>query len=244
MANRYYRKRTGNRGSSAARVSRKTARKIVRRAGPMDRRFFMDSTMSDPSLPAPTIYANNTGTQLVSEHLIIQTTDYQDELVAQERIQMGKIRIELLLRGNPCAAAATWGAHRSLCFMLVAGRPDDIQGEFVTQLTNPSATQSQAFAYQELNRRSMRILVRKTILIWHPPALTSVSNTETQLSAANYRASIKRVVLQTKRRFTMEEPEEVRLYVNTHVPSRPAGNDANTGIVNGHHIVQATWRRY
>lgn len=80
MARRFFgrQRRYPRTAASAAAVTRSKARRIVRKAGPMDRRFWMYSSMTDTSNPAPTLYAANSTLQSIVPFHVFAATDYMD----------------------------------------------------------------------------------------------------------------------------------------------------------------------
>lgn len=245
MANRFIgrQRRYPRTVTRAATVTRRAAKAIVRRAGPLDRRFFIDSTLVDVNSPAPTTYGAASTFVGITGHNIINPADYQDELSGQERVQVSRLKMRLLLRATVGSSGAVYGYHRECCAMLVAGREDDLDQEFLTLFTNPIGTVGQTVAYGELTR-ACRVIAAKRIHLFHPPPLSNATVNDQLLSTEMHRKYIRIVNMRVRKPFWLKEPEMVKMYFFFYVSSMPAGTAANVNALAGNHQVMATFRRY
>lgn len=245
MARRFFgrQRRYPRAATRATAVTKRRARALVRKAGPMDRRFWVFSSLTDTGTPGPTTYATASLTQSINPFHIFSAADYQDEGSNMERIKVTKFKMDFTWRVNQAGTGATYGFHRRAVIMLAAGRQIDILEWLDTNQANPIGSLSQLIEYQELTR-SVRILAAKRVSLFHHPNASNTSATERALFGDHYRRAVKNFTLTVRKPFWLREPEQVTMVVFSYVTGLLAGTSTDVTTVNGSHRAMVTHYRY
>lgn len=212
----------------------------------MERAFFMDSSMSDVAVPAPTIWVNAGASGGAKEFPVIVQGDYQQELVGQEKVRVQGLKVACLLRAPTTATTVPW-VTRQITLMLVRGRAEDVTEFMVTQNANPNGALPQVIEYQELTR-NIRVLKRRTFMMDHfgddDRGTTALSIASDTMWAMQRSRALKYITMSVRKSFWLREPEQVSLICSQYIAYMPSGTAGNTVQVNGNYQVMCSFHKY
>lgn len=234
------------RRSRGASTSARTARRIVKKAGPLESAYFTNSTLLDPTIgDTPTSYTQSAVRESnVAQFNLFTEADYSQEGGARERIKIKRFQVDIRLRA--LMGATLYNVNEYIGLALVLGTPDDITDDVDTQNVNPWGSQASLILYSELPR-GIRFAKRTHRLMIHPPIGVGATGTDPDARNHNIVHSNGRseavVSLSFKNRW-IREPEKVVL-LTWSMKSSSAGEAIGgfAGIA-GYHTVRCIYARY
>jgi len=252
---RYPRTRTvrnGRRGpwkppSSAA------ARRIVRRAGPMEKAFFINSTLLNYGNTPPTVYAGDTNIHSQRYHELYGPNDYdQNGGESRERLKVNRALVTMNYFAPRNLTDGSYPEMTSHVFaLLVASNEGDMATWFDEGVNdaNPYGAQTSTAFYESLER-GIRVLTRAYWRIPHRlvatvggPANGGEDPIGINLSRGQQmpHTGIRRL---TAKNFWLREPEALYLVTGRIVLKSQAqtANEIDTWF--GYHTVQVSSSRY
>lgn len=222
--------------------SRSFAKRVVKAAGPMGSEFFANSSNTNGATgpSEPTTYTFPGVSAGMLSHSIFTPTEYNINDLSRERVFVKALDVDVNLAGFPSASIASPLISR-FAFMLVRGQADELN-DFEAERPIPYGPTINLIAFQDIDR-GVRILKRKFVYHVRPAADATASTEElNQTGVACIGRSWKRFRI-SARRFTLREPEVVKLMVWSQVTTM-AGDDVSLyPAVFGHHITLCRWAR-
>lgn len=224
--------------------SRSFARKVVRRAGPMERFFFTNSTLvTNGTIPGT--YANGLVRQSTNTFTIFSPSDYSQGVSGREPVFIKRLDVVLSLQAVQGTTSVPFTVFGLGCLLL--GTQDDIVNDVTGPDVFPFGNQGNVTGFQDLNPKVVRFASRRRWTWETPPANTfSGTDTDANLSAIVFRQAPKaRVMKFTLRNKWLKEPEQVTLLM-AHIKYAYDGvaNVNTSGSIVGHHETYCSYRRY
>lgn len=234
--------------------NRRMARTIVKKAGPMERSFWLDSSQANYGDSPSTTYAN--GEQFYDQKVyqLFGPNDYQQDAGSRERVLVRRLEFRSVFLPP---RNFTDGTHplqgNELGFMLVRGPASVLSNYFDAGFgdANPWGSQGSVTAYEQLPRE-VKVLARKVrtyragiqtvssisggVLPGEDPIAIYLANLQGQpfISSMTLRA----------KNFWLQEPESVWV-VSYRRATKSSTQDADEiGPWVGEHTVQCSFARY
>lgn len=224
--------------------SRNFSRKVVKRAGPMEKFFFTNSTLVTQAT-IPNTYMSAAVRNSFNTFNVFGQSDYSQGASGRERIYIDRLDVNVNLQ-----VVAGTSTVPFLCFgaaMLVRATSDDFINDVSSVDVAPFGTQGSVIGFQDLNPKVASFFARRRFTQTIPPADTFAgTDTDANLSAILQRSLPKhRMMKFTIRRKWLREPENLYL-VFTHIKYAYNGTEPVTSAGNcvGWHETYCRYRRY
>lgn len=250
----FFRRTRGTRGPRrgwsrpTAVPSRSTARRIVRRAGPMETSFFMDSTLAVYGNTPSNVYAAAANFHDQNIFSIFGPNDYDFGGGAKDKVKVSRALViinSFVPRNFTDGEFPNMASHQFA--MLVASEQSLIDTWFDPGVNdaNPFGAQTSVSQYEQL-ARGTRVLARK---YWQVPHRIDVEGTVVpgEDPAAVYLARqvpYTNIKMIRAKNFWLKEPESLWLVTGSIVLKNQAQPENEIGGWAGYHTTQISFARY
>lgn len=198
-----------NRSRALQAPSRPVARRIVKRAGPLQTAFFTDGNLLSAGT-IPFIFAGAAVRQGDNNRIIFSDANWiSGPSSSRAKCFIRKLTYTAWLTSNP--GASDLGFHAYFNFALLAGRPDDITDDVLTPRAFPWGEQSSLIAYQDSSRRTVRMRQRRRFTMFIPGTYQNATGEEILLSNLVGLQRTTRVLSVTLRNLWIEQNQQVRV---------------------------------
>lgn len=251
MAFRRNFKRTGRTGWARrpALPTRRTARAIVRKAGPLETAFFTDSTLSGYGDNAPTTYSPQGSIFTQTIWQIFGPNDYDQDGSGKSKVFVRKAQVNLFTFRPQNLDSTLVYEYQGNFFglMLVAADQPNIDHNFdpAINAANPWGSQASLQAYQELPK-GVRVVHRS----WHKADSRPLASIDVSAGANTYMNTVMAhnptslIYTLRAKNFWLREPESLWMICTRICMKSAAQSEAGIGPWAGWHSSQVSSARY
>jgi len=235
-------RRQGNTSMQRSAPSRSVARKIVRRAGPLESAFFCNSNLVTAGT-VPATYASAGQQQSIQTFTLFSESDWLTSTVSNRaRCLIKKLTFKVYL--NAVAGSSDLGFQAFFNAALLLGRGDDISDDITTPQAFPWGEQADIVNFQDLSRRTVRWRARKSWTQFIPGIYANADSSEVLLSNLVGRNNTARVLTFTLRNQWLSQNEQITALF-THIKDGLSTDNVNaSGGVTGWQNVLCKYATY
>jgi len=224
--------------------SRSFARKVVKRAGPMEKFFFTNSTLvSNGTIPGT--YVSGANRQSTNTFTVFGPSDYSQGVSGRERIFIRQLDVVCCLQTVGSATTVPYSVFGLGCLLL--GTSDDIINDVTGPDVFPFGNQGNVTGFQDLNPKVVRYKARRRF-VWEilPASVFGGNDTDATLGAIAYRQAPKaRMFKFTLRNTWLREPEQVTLlFAHIKYSYDGVASVTDAGNIVGWHETYCRYSRY
>lgn len=222
---------------------KQAARRIVKKAGPLESAFFCNSNLLTAGL-IPAVYASAAVRQGDNVFPVFDSSDWTTSTVSNRaKVFIRKFTYKVYLTANP--GSGDLGFHLYMNAAVLIGRPDDISDDVTTPRAFPWGEQSSLVFFQDLSRRTVRFRARKSFTMFAPGTYQNATGEEILTSnLVGTLPKTSRVLTFTVRNFWMNQNEAIRV-VFSHIKEGVSTDLIETaGSVTGWHNVLIQYATY
>lgn len=222
---------------------KQAARRIVRKAGPLESAFFCNSNLMSAGV-IPATYVGAAVQQGDNVFPIFDSSDWSTNTVSNRaKVFVRKLTYKAYLTANP--GASDLGFHAYMNAAVLIGRPDDISDDVTTPRAFPWGEQSSLVFFQDLSRRTVRFRARKSWSMFIPGTYQNATGEEILTSnLVGTLPKTSRVLTFTVKNFWMNQNEAIRVLFS-HIKEGVGLDPINqSGSVTGWHNVLIQYATY
>jgi len=222
--------------------SKQTAKRIVRRAGPLESAFFCNSNLFSAGV-IPATYVGAAVQQGDNVFPLFDSSDWTTSTVSNRaKVLIKRLTYTAFLTANP--GSSDLGFHLKMNACLLIGRPDDISDDVTTPRAFPWGEQSSLIAFQDLSRRTVRFRARKMFDMYTPGTYQNATGEEILTSQlVGMQRTTRRLTL-TLRNTWMNQNEAIRVLFS-HIKEGQGLDPVNqSGSVTGWHNLLIQYATY
>lgn len=209
--------------------SRSFAKRVVRTAGPQEKGFFTNSTLTSATENGyPSTFVNFSVVQGGNRFNIFESSDWQATGGSRERCLIRRLDCRVYMFPTP--GSLDYGHWATIFGTLLMGTEDSISDQVTAPDTFPFLTQGSVISFADLSPKVVRFAARKYFNMYIPGAPAFTDATEAQLTALVNKGG-PRIKTFTIRNKWVTEPEQVSLYfhhvkqaIDNNIPAEGAGS--------------------